>query len=131
MRVQLDIQFAPTPEGTSVGRVGRQPFGRPQESAGVWRMRRITAMRSCRDTPMVSTASSPERLRTGPSHASPVTTKPVASFQAMKGTSERPLSLVRSVRIELCEDDEIAIGRENPPRRHDRVAPAYHFQAPF
>src|ERR1700730_9460478 len=51
-------------------------------------MRRITAMRSCRDTPIVSTASSPERVRSGPSQVSAVNTKPVASFHAMKrGTS--------------------------------------------
>jgi hypothetical protein len=44
-----------------------------------------------------------------------------------RGTSAN----ARFVRIELCEDDEIAIGRENAPRGRDRVSTAYNFQAAF
>jgi hypothetical protein len=39
------------------------------------------------------------------------------------------LALFGLVRIELCEDQEIAVRRENAPRRHDLVTVAHDGQA--
>jgi hypothetical protein len=77
----------------------------------------LTAMRSSWDTPIVSTASSPERVRSWPSQVSAVNTKPVASFHAMqRGTSANARSR-RLVGIEPCQ----APVRERATRARPRL----------
>src|SRR4051812_47896168 len=88
-------------------------------------MRRITPRRSVRETPIASTASSPELVRSGPSHVSPVIVKAAANFQAMKrGAIANALPLIRRVGIKAHPDHVVAAGGEDVPGGHHLVAGA-------
>ena len=74
-------------EGRALSLIGNSSRSRRNACHGggsVLRRRRITPKRSRCDTPIATTASSPERVRSGPSHVSAVSTKEVARFHAMK-----------------------------------------------
>ena len=81
----------------------------------------MTARRSRRDTPTANMASSPERVRSGPSHVSAVNTK-CGCHLPRHATGHQGKGALALVGIEARENEKIAVGCENTPRRHDLMS---------